>query len=115
MRKSHPQSSKSPLVRGWLDYFELDPTSKTSTHTLRISNSHSDKSLRRLCSERTLHFQNCSTFGMKNLLTVTVCLGTAFAGDVAPAAGKNFFLIAIDDVRPMFGESFGNPEVLTRA
>ena len=41
-------------------------------------------------------------------------LAAAAATPGAPAPGaKNFFLIAVDDLRPMFGESFGHREVLT--
>ena len=31
----------------------------------------------------------------------------------AASTGKNFLLIAVDDLRPEFGDSFGNAEVLT--
>jgi iduronate 2-sulfatase/deleted-in-malignant-brain-tumors protein 1 len=49
---------------------------------------------------------------------VTLLAATVVASSVvvaaSPAPGaKNFFLIAVDDLRPMFGESFAYPEVLT--
>jgi arylsulfatase A-like enzyme len=46
------------------------------------------------------------------LALVAVALGTVAAAAPAPAA-KNFLMIAVDDMRPMFGKSFGYEEVLT--
>lgn len=41
-------------------------------------------------------------------------LATAAAAvEAAATVPKNFLMIAVDDLRPMFGESFGVPEVLT--
>lgn len=37
----------------------------------------------------------------------------AAAATAAAPGAKNFFLIAVDDLRPMFGKSFGHPEVLS--
>jgi iduronate 2-sulfatase len=40
-------------------------------------------------------------------------LAATTAVSAAGAGVKNFFLISVDDLRPEFGASFGNPEVLT--
>ena len=50
--------------------------------------------------------------GAGALLARAATLWTAVAAAPAPAA-KNFLMIAVDDLRPMFGKSFGYEEVLT--
>lgn len=45
--------------------------------------------------------------------TAVAMIAASVIATAAPMARKNFLLIAVDDLRPMFGKSFGVEEVLT--
>jgi len=53
-----------------------------------------------------------TTMLVRNIVVAALALG-AVAQAAPDASRKNFLLIAIDDLRPMFGASFNHPEVLT--